>query len=229
MKISKRLATIAALVPSGSRLADIGTDHAYLPLYLVTEGIVSFAVAGEVNPGPFRAAGEALARVGLAGKIDLRFGDGLAVLAPGEVDTAVIAGMGGSTMVEILSARADITASLTRLILQPMQAAGAVRRWLAESGWRIVAETLVEEDGRLFEIIAAEQGGGGDYDPIMYDVGPLLWVRRHPLLPAHLTALLAQACRVAAEMAASPQAAASAKYREYSERIARLEDMLTCL
>ncbi len=107
MKLSKRLATIAALVPPGGRLADIGTDHAYLPVYLVTEGIVPSAVAGEVNEGPFRAAGEALARVGLADRISLRFGDGLAVLAPGEADTAVIAGMGGQTIVDILAARPE--------------------------------------------------------------------------------------------------------------------------
>lgn len=229
MKLSKRLATIAALVPPGSRLADIGTDHAYLPVYLVTEGVVPFAVAGEVHQGPFRVAGEALARVGLTDKISLRFGDGLAVLAPGEVDTVVIAGMGGPTIVDILTARPEVTAALTRLVLQPMQAAGVVRRWLAGNGWRLVAETLVEEDGRLYEIIAAEQGGAEEYEPILYDVGPLLWARRHPLLAEHLAALLAQARRVAAEMAASPQAAASAKYREYQDRAARLEEMIACL
>jgi tRNA (adenine22-N1)-methyltransferase len=81
VKLSKRLATIAALVPPGGRLADIGTDHAYLPVYLVSEGVVPSAVAGEVNEGPFRTAGEALDRVGLADRIELRFGDGLAVLA----------------------------------------------------------------------------------------------------------------------------------------------------
>lgn len=229
MKLSKRLATIAALVPPGSRLADIGTDHAYLPVYLVTEGIVPFAVAGEVNRGPFVAAGEALARVGLEKAVSLRFGDGLEVLAPGEVDTAVIAGMGGPTIVDILSARPAVTGTVARLILQPMQAAGVVRRWLAANGWRIVAEALVEEDGRLYEVIAAEQGAADEYDPILNDIGPLLWERRHPLLKVHLEALLAQARRVAAEMAASSRARASAKYGEYVDKIAALEDMYACL
>jgi len=229
VKISKRLATIAALVPPGSHLADIGTDHACLPVYLVSEGIVPFAVAGEANPGPFRAAGEALARVGLADRVSLRFGDGLAVLAPGEADTAVLAGMGGATIVDILAASPAVVATLSRLILQPMQAAGAVRRWLAANGWAIVAETLVEEDGRLYEIIAAEPGPAAEYDPDLYEIGPLLWARRHPLLPRHLAALLAQARRVAAEMAASPRAAASAKYHDCLAKIARLEEKAACL
>ena len=137
--------------------------------------------------------------------------------------------MGGPTIVDILTARPEVTAALTRLVLQPMQAAGVVRRWLAAGGWRLVAETLVEEDGRLYEIIAAEQGGAEEYDPILYEVGPLLWARRHPLLEEHLAALLAQARRVTAEMAASPKAAASAKYSEYQDRVARLEEMIACL
>lgn len=229
MKLGKRLATIAALVPPGSRLADIGTDHAFLPVYLVSEGLVPWAVAGEVNPGPYKAAGEALDRIGLAGKISLRFGDGLTVLAPGEVDTAVIAGMGGNTIIDILTARPEVTGALSRLILQPMQAAAPLRRWLAENGWRLVAETLVEEDGRLYEIIAAEQGPAEEYEPILCEIGPLLWARRHPLLKDHLEALLQQARRVVAEMAASPQAAASPKYREYLAKVGQLEDKYACL
>jgi tRNA (adenine22-N1)-methyltransferase len=229
VKLSKRLAAIAALVPPGGRLADIGTDHAYLPVYLVTEGIVPSAVAGEVNHGPFRAAGEALARVGLADRIDLRFGDGLAILAPGEVDTAVIAGMGGPTIVEILDARPEVTGSLSYLVLQPMLGGGVVRRWLASSGWHIAAEALVEEDGRLYEIIAAAPGAAEEYEDILHEIGPLLWSRRHPLLRAHVAALLAQARRVATEMAASPQAVASPKYAEYQAKIAQLEDKFACL
>ena len=229
MKLSKRLATIAALVPTGGRLADIGTDHAYLPVYLVSEGIVPSAVAGEVKDGPFRAAGEALARVGLADRIDLRFGDGLAVLAPGEADTAVIAGMGGQTIVEILAARLEVTASLSCLVLQPMSGTGLVRRWLAGNGWRLVAEALVAEDGQMYEIIAAAPGAAEEYEAILYDIGPLLWTRRHPLLRAHVEALLAQARRVADEMTASPQAVSSPKYREYLAKIAQLEDKLACL
>jgi tRNA (adenine22-N1)-methyltransferase len=229
MKLGKRLATIAALVPPGSILADIGTDHAYLPVYLVSEGLVPRAVAGEVNPGPFKAAGEALARVGLADKVSLRFGDGLTVLAAGEVDTAVVAGMGGLTIIDILTARPEVTASLKRLILQPMQAAAPLRRWLAENSWRLVAETLVEEDGRLYEVIAAEPGPVEEYEPILHEIGPLLWARRHPLLKNHLAALLEQARRVAAEMATSPQAAASEKYHEYLAKISQLEDKYACL
>jgi tRNA (adenine22-N1)-methyltransferase len=110
-----------------------------------------------------------------------------------------------------------------------MSGTGLVRRWLAGNGWRPVAEALVAEDGQLYEIIAAAPGAAGEYEPILYDIGPLLWTRRHPLLRTHIEALLAQARRVADEMAASPQAVSTPKYREYLTKIARLEDKLACL
>jgi tRNA (adenine22-N1)-methyltransferase len=229
VKLGKRLSAIAAMVLPGSRIADIGTDHAYLPIYLVSQGISPAAVAGDVHKGPYESAKETVTLLNLSYKIAVRFGDGLAVLTPGEADTAVIAGMGGPNIIEILDARPEIVASLSRLILQPMIGSAGVRRWLAENGWRLLDETLVEEEGRLYEIMAAERGEAVPVEPVLYEIGPLLWEQRHPLLKTHLDNLIGQYSRVVAEMAGGKVAAASPKYREYQEKIAELEAKKACL
>ncbi|MDR3565172.1 MAG: class I SAM-dependent methyltransferase [Negativicutes bacterium] len=229
MKLGSRMAAIAAMIPAGSRVADIGTDHAYLPIHLVTSGVITSAVAGDVHHGPYQSALAAIGRMGLDEQISVRLGDGLAVLSPGEADTAIIAGMGGPTMIGILSDRPDVTRSLSRLVLQPMLAAGAVRRWLVANGWHLVDENLVEEDGRIYEIIAAEQGLSGEVEPVLYDIGPLLWACRHPLLKDHLAGMIGQLKRVVAEMADSACALNSPRYREYCEQILLLEEKWACL
>ena len=229
MKLGRRMAAIAAMVPAGSKVADIGTDHAYLPIYLVTEGTAPSAVAGDVHKGPYQSALSAVESLGLSDKIAVRFGDGLNVISPGEVDTVIIAGMGGPNIIDILAGRTEITRLLSRLVLQPMLAAGAVRRWLADNGWRIVAEALVEEDSRLYEIIAAERGNMAVDDPILYDIGPLLWRQGHPLLKAQLAAIIAQLRRVTLQMGNSQEALNSSKYREYMDKIALLEEKYSWL
>lgn len=153
---SIRLQTIAQLVPSGYRLADIGSDHAYLPTYLVREGIAPAAIAGELNEGPLQVASKRVEEAGLSQKITIRQGDGLRVITPGEVDAVVIAGMGGTLIISILQNDEDRLAGVQRLILQPNVAAQSVRRWLYSHGWQLVEERIVKEDGKIYEIMAAE-------------------------------------------------------------------------
>jgi tRNA (adenine22-N1)-methyltransferase len=229
VKLGSRLAALAAMVPAGSKVADIGTDHAYLPIHLVFQNIVTAAVAGDVHKGPFQSALDTVSRLGLAGKIAVRLGDGLSVVNPGEVDTVVIAGMGGSTIIKILTNRPEVTSSLNRLILQPMQAANTLRRWLGDNKWRLVDETLVEEEEKLYEIIVAEQGTDGPIEPIMYEIGPLLWQRKHPLLRSHIENLINHYRRVITEMAKGLGVNESAKYREYEARLEQLEERYTWL
>ena len=229
MKLSIRLQAIADMVPYGARVADIGTDHAYLPLYLMKRGNIPFVVAGEVNRGPYHSAQKMLTKMGYSEKISLRFGNGLEVVGNGEVDTVVIAGMGGSTMIDILSAQPQVTKSLKRLILQPMTASGSVRRWLAENGWMIQRETLAQEDHILYEIILAEPGVTDTVDPILFDIGPVLWCERHPLLKEHLEQLIEKTRHIIKQMSLSRDAETLAKYKEYSKRVEQLEEKLSCL
>ncbi|MDF2650030.1 MAG: SAM-dependent methyltransferase [Paenibacillus sp.] len=155
VKLSKRLQMIADRVPLGSKVADIGSDHALLPTYLAQQGIILFAVAGEVNPGPFEAATRQVLESGLSKKISVRSGDGLAVIEAGEVNVITIAGMGGSLMASILEAGKHKLQGVTHLILQPNVGEDHVRRWLLQQGWKLESETILEEDGKIYEILTA--------------------------------------------------------------------------
>lgn len=154
-KLSARLQQIADRLPAACRLADIGSDHAMLPVYAVQSGKATFAVAGEVNEGPFEAAKRKVAEAGLIGKVDVRKGDGLAVVAAGEVDTISIAGMGGALIASILTAGSDKLAEVKKLVLQPNVGEDIVRRWLLANRWVLTDEVILEEDGKIYEILTA--------------------------------------------------------------------------
>ena len=217
------------MVPSGATLADIGTDHANLPIYLVQNRVISSAIAGEVHSGPYQTAQAKIKSLGMLYQISLRFGDGLSILAPGEADTVVIAGMGGATIVEILMARFQVTRSINRLVLQPMVGASTVRCWLAGNNWTIINEELVCEEERLYEIIVAEQGASSHTEPILYEIGPILWANKHPLLKIHINNLVQQFQRIAAEMSISLEACKSPRYCEILKKIEQLEAKRICL
>ncbi|UVI32156.1 tRNA (adenine(22)-N(1))-methyltransferase [Paenibacillus spongiae] len=157
IKLSKRLQTIADRVSAGSRVADIGSDHALLPVYLIQSGQIPSAIAGELNAGPCDAARKQTADAGLTGQISVRQGDGLSVLQPGEADTVTIAGMGGSLMAEILEGgyHSGKLAGVQELVLQPNVGEDIVRRWLVRRGWVLTDEAIIEEDGRIYEVLRA--------------------------------------------------------------------------
>lgn len=158
-KLSKRLAAVAAYVPKNSRLADVGSDHAYLPLFLVEKGHIDFAVAGEVVQGPYQSA---LANVTQASKqeqIQVRLANGLAAIdSSDQIDTITIAGMGGRLIADILSAGMAKLVNVQRLILQPNNREDELRIWLEENGFQIVAEEMVVENQKFYEILVVEQG-----------------------------------------------------------------------
>jgi len=155
IKLSERLTTIARQVPKGSRIADIGSDHALLPCYLVQNGQAVHAIAGEVNDGPLEAARKQVREEKLEAFIDVRGGDGLAVIQPGEVDVITIAGMGGSLIVKILSADPSKLQGVQRLVLQPNVGEDTVRTWLLQENWLLIDEHLLEEDGKFYEVLVA--------------------------------------------------------------------------
>jgi tRNA (adenine22-N1)-methyltransferase len=132
--LSKRLKTIADYCPAGSRVADIGSDHALLASYLLANGLASFVIAGELNDGPYQAAREQVAKLAAADRASVRKGDGLAVLAPGETDVICIAGMGGQLIASILERGKAKLPGVKRLILQPNVGEEVVRRWLLDNG-----------------------------------------------------------------------------------------------
>lgn len=186
LELSKRLAAVARHIPKDAVIADIGTDHAYLPVYLIQQGRVQKALAGEVTLGPYHAAQETVRSCKLEQKIDVRLGNGLGVLQPGEADVAVLAGMGGKTIINILMAGHEVLKDLKRLIVQPMRDVAAVRRWLVRNGWCFVDEEMVYEDGHYYVIIASEKGTEKIVDEFIFEVGPRLLDKQDDTLVDYL-------------------------------------------
>ncbi len=154
IKLGARLHTIASLVPPGASLGDIGTDHAYLPVYLAQKGIISKAIGVDIHKGPYESARQTVSNFGFSDKIDICLGNGLAPLAKGEVDTLTIAGMGGATILDILGSNPAVMEEVSTLILQPQGAEARVRKELLSQGWQIRNECLAEEDGRVYTVIS---------------------------------------------------------------------------
>jgi tRNA (adenine22-N1)-methyltransferase len=154
--LSERLLLIAQHVPKGSKLADIGSDHALLPVYLAQHQLISSAIAGELNAGPFKAAIKQVEEAGLKHNIEVRQGDGLDVVVSGEVDVITIAGMGGQLIVQILTQGIAKLEHVKRLVLQPNVGEEAVRRWLVEQGWFLSGESIIQEDGKTYVVLIAD-------------------------------------------------------------------------
>lgn len=157
-KLSTRLQTVANFVDPGARIADIGSDHAYLPVHLAKKDLIEFAIAGEVVKGPHENATTEISEQGLRDLIDSRLGDGLAVIRPDDhIDTVVIAGMGGTLIAQILETGKQKLDNVTTLILQPNVGENRVRNWLMTNHYVITEEQILKEDHHIYEIIVAKK------------------------------------------------------------------------
>ena len=154
-KISPRLRAVLSLI-TGESFADIGTDHGYLPITACIEGVVKSAIACDINAGPLKKAEDNINRYGLADRISVRLGFGLVPIQPKEVQTAVMAGMGGMKAKEILEKSPDVVSGLKRLIIQPQHDIPALRRAIHGAGLNIADEIMLTEDMRYYTVIAAE-------------------------------------------------------------------------
>lgn len=186
MKLSPRLLTISSQVTKGSIVADIGTDHAYIPIYLVEKGICPKVIATEIREGPFKRAKAEVQKRGYTDKIQMRIGDGLKPLKVGEVDTVIIAGMGGLNIIEILSNSREKAIKINKFILQPMVAQKELRKYLITHGYKIIDEESCLEDDKFYEIIIASQGHQDCWDDIWYELGLRLFEKRHELFEQFL-------------------------------------------
>ena len=182
--ISRRLQQVAAFVPEGARLLDVGSDHAYLPIYLMEKGMIRHAIAGEVVEGPFQSAQKNVATHGLSQQIEVRLANGLAAFeVEDQVDTIVIAGMGGRLIADILAAGQEKLTSVKRLILQPNNREDELRAWLSENAFSLVTELMLEEAGKFYEILVAEKGQQSLTDQQLR-FGPHLVVEKSPVFKA---------------------------------------------
>ena len=190
IKLNERLLAAAKLVLPGQTAADIGTDHSYLPVYLIINGVCPTVIATEKARDPFDNACQLVELLSLNHKIDMRLGSGLTVLKPGEAATVILAGMGGRVIRDILENSPEVAVTSSRLVLQPQKNTPMLRQYLQQSGWRIVAEDIALDHGFYYEIIAAERGSMQlTEDEAQF--GPCLLGQPHPLLPQYLNLQLA--------------------------------------
>lgn len=208
IELTPRLRMVADLVPAGVRLADVGTDHAYLPAALVLEGKIPAAIAADLRQGPLNRARETVRNCGLVGKITFRLCDGLSGISPNEIDGAVIAGMGGETIAGILAAVSWTREWDIPLVLQPMSSMPDLRAWLGENGYRIVTERLAREGELLYTALLVRAGEMPPLSPAE------LWAgknRPDPLRGAWLDQWLAKTQRALEGVRRSSQESAAAR------------------
>ena len=186
MNLSKRLTTVASLITKGNSVADIGTDHGYIPIFMAHNGYTEKAFAMDVNEGPLQRAVDNIARYNVSEKVCTRLSDGLKGLNQGEADTIVIAGMGGLLTIRILSDGADVAHSAKELILSPHSDVHLVRTYLAENGYVIEDEEMVEEDGKFYFVMKVLNGQMELTEDIHIMYGRHLLDKKHPILKDYL-------------------------------------------
>ena len=165
LELTPRLRTAADLVPAGARLADIGTDHAYLPAALLLEGKIPYAIAADLRHGPLLRAKETAAEYGCRDRMGFRLCDGLKGIRPEETDAIVIAGMGGETIAQILADAPWVRERNVPLVLQPMSSLPDLREWLFQNGYQIEEERLAREEDAIYVVMSVRAGGDGPPHP----------------------------------------------------------------
>lgn len=186
MQLSKRMQAIADLISPCDTLADIGTDHGYIPIYMVLENRVQKAIAMDVNQGPLLRAKDHIKEYGLDAYIETRLSDGVAELLPREADVVVIAGMGGALMQKILKEGKEVFDTVPQLILQPQSEIDKFRCYLAENGWTIEKEDIVCEDDKYYPMMRVRHGQMSRPDVLESLYGVYLLKEKHPVLKEYL-------------------------------------------
>ena len=213
IKLAPRLSAAAGFISEGARVADIGTDHGYLPVWLAQTGRAAFIAATDIIRAPLGRAVFSAEKYGVKDKIDFRLGNGLECLEPGEIDTAVFAGMGGETIAAIIEA-APWCRECT-LILQPMSRREKLGEYLRARKMNITSERLVKENGEIYPIICINPEGESSLECAQTYISRRAFEDKEKLLPEFLDALLARLERASA-------GAERSKRREDAERAAKL-------
>lgn len=225
MELSKRLRCAASLVTAGNRAADVGTDHGYLPIWLVEQGVCPRAIAMDVRPGPLERAQVHIREHGLEGKIETRLGDGLQPLAPGEADTLILTGMGGPLMRRILTEGEAAARAARELILSPQSDLRAFRRFLYENGYTVTAERMLREDGKYYTVMRAIPGPDPEpWAEADFAYGRQLLRQRPPVLREFLEKKREECRRILENL--EREETPSPRRLQVKERLRELEELL---
>ncbi len=189
MKLSNRLMEAASLVTEGSRFADIGTDHAYVPLYLLEKKIISSAIALDIGKGPLAIAKEHIAAMGYADQIETRLSDGAEKLQVGEVDSILICGMGGGIIRHIFEERLDVFRAVSEVILGPQSEIKELREYLSKEGFQIQEERFLKDAGKYYVFLKVSDAKGKEIEQLSKEetlYGPCLLASKNDTLMVYL-------------------------------------------
>ena len=225
--IGERLHTAASMIPPCNTMADIGTDHGYLPAYLALSGRCTRVIASDIAEGPCQAAEETRNKYNLHKIMEVRMAPGLQGLCVGEAETVVIAGMGGATIVSILKESPEIAASVKNFVLQPMNAASVLRKWLVQNGYRIAEEALCKENKHIYIIMKAVHAESGQKLSLLEsELGPCV-LKEKPSLWQEYIKSKAEHCRhLLEQMEGSAAAKSSDKYKYLKNLLGQVDGLI---
>ncbi|EHK2326456.1 TPA: SAM-dependent methyltransferase [Clostridium perfringens] len=229
MELSKRLKRIAEHVDKCESVADIGTDHGYIPIYLVKEGICKKAIASDINKGPIEKAKVNVAFEGVSDKVKCLLGPGLNPLKVGEVNGVILAGMGGNLTRDILLADMDKVKKYDFIILQPAQNPEVLREFLYKNDYEIIDEDLIKDEGRFYELFKVKYNENSEKlvfeDELEYEVSPLLREKGHPLFKEFIEEKINR-CETILSFIKEDTEAAKKRKSDLEEKINKLKGML---
>ena len=187
MELSIRLKTIASMVSECDSIIDVGTDHGYVPIYLVQNGVVKNAIASDINRGPVEKARNNIAKSNVSNQIICRLGSGLSTVVVGEVQIAIIAGMGGNLIRDILEQDLGVVKQFKYMILQPVQNAEVLREYLYNVGYDILDEEICNDDGKYYEIIKVKYNNKPvEVDNIYYEISKILLEKKDAVMKSFI-------------------------------------------
>ena len=226
--LSMRLERVAAHIPAGAHLADIGSDHGYLPVALLRRGAIAYAVAGEVATTPFQAAQRTVRDNDLHQRISVRLANGLAAITPADAITAVsLCGMGGETIRDILDRGKTHLSGKERLILQPNGGEQPLRQWLMDNGYRIHSEEVLRENRFDYEIIVAERADAVSYSAKELYFGPLHLQARSPAFLSKWRHKLRHKQKTLSQLSRARQTLPEGRVEELNRQTRWISELLT--
>lgn len=228
MQLSTRLAAIASFVPKGSRVIDVGTDHAYIPIYLVEEGLAISCLATDINKGPLEKAQKNLTAHGLH-QVQLMQTNGVEGITSDAGNVLMISGMGGYLIVDILKRGQALVQNMDRLILQPQQDIAEVRKYLHEIGFRIEDEAFVEDEEKYYTVIVAVPGKEHYDKAYEYLYGKCLIEQRVPVFKTWIMQKLDKQEKIYASLMNQTSESANTRKGELEAEIRTLREVMTCL
>lgn len=229
MELSLRLKTIVSLVDKCNCVADIGTDHGYVPIELIKDNICIKAVASDINKGPVKKANINIVSEDLQGKIDCRLGSGLSTVKIGEAQGVIIAGMGGNLIRDIIEEGLEVFKKCEFAILQPVQNPEVLREYIYKNGYHIIDEELCIDENKFYEIIKIKYDNKVEkVDSIFYEIGKSLIDKKHPLVAQFIKFKISTYNKILGNIKDDTRLARDRKV-DIKVKIQKMEELLKCL